>query len=308
MKTVYDFTKAVSIVVHGRFTIASTNDAWRFSNLESTCESARIHSRSWDDEVPLSPTFRGLNWSTRSSKSLLWPFERDQSREARAHEDTNVEFLLQCPVNKGDKHVPFELLALLDARIRCYWTLFERQQTIRIMLGRRWRFCVFFEGDFWGLFHESRGRRVWPCLGRALVKLRVCRVGIHLDPSTTTFLSHDRIDSEATRQIRKKFYRNRYLISLYVVLACKFDWNLITIGSDQSPALPSFTMSTSSFSAAHRSYVKSLYRRMLKNELDWVVRRDIWRGRAMMIRAEFERNRWVVQRILCLAMRTSVFQ
>jgi hypothetical protein len=33
---------------------------------------------------------------------------------------------------------------------------------------------------------------------------------------------------------------------------------------------------------------------MLKNELDWVVRRDIWRGRAMMIRAEFERNRLVL--------------
>ncbi|KAG0702450.1 NDUFB9, NADH-ubiquinone oxidoreductase [Suillus ampliporus] len=43
-------------------------------------------------------------------------------------------------------------------------------------------------------------------------------------------------------------------------------------------------MSTS-FSSAHRLYVKSLYRRMLKNELDWVVRRDIWRG------PEFERNR-----------------
>ncbi|KAG1740090.1 hypothetical protein EDD22DRAFT_746292, partial [Suillus occidentalis] len=36
--------------------------------------------------------------------------------------------------------------------------------------------------------------------------------------------------------------------------------------------------------------VNSLYHRMLENELDWVVRRDIWRGRAMMIRAEFERN------------------
>ncbi|KAG2135733.1 NDUFB9, NADH-ubiquinone oxidoreductase [Suillus bovinus] len=53
-------------------------------------------------------------------------------------------------------------------------------------------------------------------------------------------------------------------------------------------------MSTS-FSSAHRLYVKSLYRRMLKNELDWVVRRDIWRGRAMMIRAEFERNRDVTE-------------
>lgn len=61
------------------------------------------------------------------------------------------------------------------------------------------------------------------------------------------------------------------------------------IESNASSSL--LTMSTSPFSVAHKSYVKSLYRRMLKNELDWVVRRDIWRGRAMMIRAEFERNR-----------------
>jgi hypothetical protein len=32
---------------------------------------------------------------------------------------------------------------------------------------------------------------------------------------------------------------------------------------------------------------------MLKNELDWIVRRDIWRAKAQEIRAEFERNRWV---------------
>ncbi|EIN10497.1 hypothetical protein PUNSTDRAFT_132586 [Punctularia strigosozonata HHB-11173 SS5] len=47
----------------------------------------------------------------------------------------------------------------------------------------------------------------------------------------------------------------------------------------------------SPFSSAHRHYVKSLYKRMLKNELDWVIRRDLWRGRAIQIRAEFERNR-----------------
>lgn len=40
-----------------------------------------------------------------------------------------------------------------------------------------------------------------------------------------------------------------------------------------------------------RSYVKSLYRRYLANELDWYIRRDAWRQRAMEIRAEFERNR-----------------
>ncbi|KAH8096740.1 hypothetical protein BXZ70DRAFT_334374 [Cristinia sonorae] len=45
------------------------------------------------------------------------------------------------------------------------------------------------------------------------------------------------------------------------------------------------------FTVAHRSYVKSLYRRILKNELDWIVRRDIWRGKAVAIRAEFDRNR-----------------
>ncbi|KAG6854355.1 hypothetical protein C0991_007860 [Blastosporella zonata] len=50
-------------------------------------------------------------------------------------------------------------------------------------------------------------------------------------------------------------------------------------------------MSTSSFSAAHRIYVKSLYKRSLTNALDWTVRRDLWRAQAMEIRAEFERNR-----------------
>jgi len=50
-------------------------------------------------------------------------------------------------------------------------------------------------------------------------------------------------------------------------------------------------MSASPFSSAHRLYVKSLYRRMLKDSLDWVIRRDVWRNRAIEIRAEFERNR-----------------
>lgn len=48
----------------------------------------------------------------------------------------------------------------------------------------------------------------------------------------------------------------------------------------------------SSFSNAHRLYVKSLYRRFLTNELDWVVNRQEWRARAMNVRAEFERNRF----------------
>ena len=53
------------------------------------------------------------------------------------------------------------------------------------------------------------------------------------------------------------------------------------------------TMSSlpSPFTAAHRSYVKTLYRRILTNELNWIVRRDLWRAKALAIRAEFERNR-----------------
>lgn len=51
-------------------------------------------------------------------------------------------------------------------------------------------------------------------------------------------------------------------------------------------------MSTS-FSAAHRLYVKSLYKRYLTNALNWTVRRDVWRLQAIEIRAEFERNRYV---------------
>jgi NADH dehydrogenase (ubiquinone) 1 beta subcomplex subunit 9 len=47
----------------------------------------------------------------------------------------------------------------------------------------------------------------------------------------------------------------------------------------------------SAFSTAHRAYVKSLYKRMLKNELDWTIRHDLFRGRALAIRAEFDRNR-----------------
>ncbi|EPQ59163.1 hypothetical protein GLOTRDRAFT_70341 [Gloeophyllum trabeum ATCC 11539] len=50
-------------------------------------------------------------------------------------------------------------------------------------------------------------------------------------------------------------------------------------------------MSSSAFSSAHRLYVKSLYKRYLKNSLDWTIRRDKWRAEALEIRAEFERNR-----------------
>jgi hypothetical protein len=50
---------------------------------------------------------------------------------------------------------------------------------------------------------------------------------------------------------------------------------------------------TKTFGTVHRQYVQSLYKRRLKNSLDWTIRRDVWRGKAMQIRAEFERNRLV---------------
>lgn len=46
----------------------------------------------------------------------------------------------------------------------------------------------------------------------------------------------------------------------------------------------------SPFTDAHRSYVKSLYKRILKNEQDWLVRRDLWRNRAIEVRAEVSRG------------------
>ncbi|KAJ7126372.1 hypothetical protein C8R43DRAFT_1028726 [Mycena crocata] len=48
---------------------------------------------------------------------------------------------------------------------------------------------------------------------------------------------------------------------------------------------------TSTFATAHRQYVQSLYKRTLRNSLDWTIRRDVWRGKALEIRAQFEHNR-----------------
>ncbi|KAF9513271.1 hypothetical protein BS47DRAFT_1485780 [Hydnum rufescens UP504] len=50
-------------------------------------------------------------------------------------------------------------------------------------------------------------------------------------------------------------------------------------------------MVASPFTNAHRLQVKSLYKRMLTNTLNWTIRRDVWREQAIEIRAAFERNR-----------------
>ncbi|CAO1636115.1 unnamed protein product [Sympodiomycopsis kandeliae] len=64
-----------------------------------------------------------------------------------------------------------------------------------------------------------------------------------------------------------------------------------TASSSSSTTASSSSSAPSPFTTAHRSYVKSLYKRILKNELNWLVRRDLWRDRAIEVRAEFERNR-----------------
>jgi hypothetical protein len=53
----------------------------------------------------------------------------------------------------------------------------------------------------------------------------------------------------------------------------------------------------------NRLYVKSLYKRYLTNALNWYIRRDLWRNKAIEIRADFERNRCVWLSILDEVMR-----
>ncbi|BGO99761.1 hypothetical protein NBRC10512_003168 [Rhodotorula toruloides] len=55
--------------------------------------------------------------------------------------------------------------------------------------------------------------------------------------------------------------------------------------------MPQTAATVAPFSQAHRRYVMHLYRRALKGALDWYVRRDLWRIKAMELRAQFERNR-----------------
>lgn len=49
----------------------------------------------------------------------------------------------------------------------------------------------------------------------------------------------------------------------------------------------------SSLQNAHRLHVQSLYKRALKTSLDWYIQRDLWRQKALDIRAQFERNKHV---------------
>ncbi len=50
---------------------------------------------------------------------------------------------------------------------------------------------------------------------------------------------------------------------------------------------------SSPVSVAHRLQVQSLYKRSLKLSLDWYIQRDLWRQKALAIRAQFEHNKHV---------------
>ena len=60
-----------------------------------------------------------------------------------------------------------------------------------------------------------------------------------------------------------------------------------------SPHHSDMSSAPASFQTAHRLYVKSLYKRSLKLSLDWYIRRDIWRQKALDIRQQFELNKHV---------------
>ncbi|KAK0520783.1 hypothetical protein OC834_006904 [Tilletia horrida] len=65
------------------------------------------------------------------------------------------------------------------------------------------------------------------------------------------------------------------------------------LSASAAAASSSSAAAPAAFSQAHKSRVQSLYRRYLKNALDWTVRRDLWRDQAIQIRTEFERNRHI---------------
>ncbi len=44
-------------------------------------------------------------------------------------------------------------------------------------------------------------------------------------------------------------------------------------------------------SLTHAQRVCRLYRRILKNQLDWIIYRDVWRVHAVELRAKFDANK-----------------
>jgi len=50
-------------------------------------------------------------------------------------------------------------------------------------------------------------------------------------------------------------------------------------------------MSYQQQSLTHAQKVCRLYRKYLKNQLSWIIQRDVWRVHALELRAEFDRNK-----------------
>ncbi|CAO3613644.1 unnamed protein product [Mucor hiemalis] len=50
---------------------------------------------------------------------------------------------------------------------------------------------------------------------------------------------------------------------------------------------------SSPVAVAHRLQVQSLYKRSLKLSLNWYIQRDLWRQKALAIRAQFDHNKHV---------------
>lgn len=68
----------------------------------------------------------------------------------------------------------------------------------------------------------------------------------------------------------------------------------LLLKSSNTPIMSSAASAASTtFQNAHRRHVQSLYKRSLKLALDWYIQRDLWRQKALDIRAQFERNKHV---------------
>lgn len=119
-------------------------------------------------------------------------------------------------------------------------------------------------------------------------KLSICITARHFECPTRSYAISN-VDpgshSDGRLAQRRRSKTGARMANAYIMESLK----RFRVISEIASEVPHSTMST--FTAAHRSYVMSLYKRTLKNSLDWTVRRDLWRAEAMMIRAEFERNR-----------------
>jgi hypothetical protein len=180
---------------------------------------------------------------------------------SRDMDETDLVFLLESIVHKRKIQVFLHLLVFLYARVGLDRSI----------------------GDDLD-FGDDRVLLV-PCHGEcSLALLCVHCVVRERDGSSTWFAAVE----SAMGRVHVHYMRSATLGSK---LAFERKNRRLTNQSNLPYLLSGNTMSVSPFTAAHRFYVKSLYKRYLVNALNWNVRRDTWRQQALEIRAEFERNR-----------------